>query len=127
MQWKFVGGIVSEGPEMTERRFGPRRSVDVKVFAHDGVELRKCTLRYIGLRGAFIKTDFLLSEGGDVELVIRLHREGKHLHCHFPAKVLRTKADGAALRFTALDQLAQQALVDLVYADDPQRGIEASY
>lgn len=118
---------MSEEPEITERRFGPRRAVDVKVFAHDGIALRKCTLRDIGLQGAFIETDFLLSEGGDVELVIRLHRAGKHLHCRFPAKVARTKAGGAALRFTVLDQLAQQALVDLVYTDDPQRGIEASY
>ena len=143
MQWEYVGGIVSEEPEITERRFGPRRAVDVKVFAHDGIALRKCTLRDIGLQGAFIETDFLLSEGGDVELVIRLHRAGKHLHCRFPAKVARTKAGGAparvgntrrwpaASRSTAacgvLKQLAQQALVDLVYTDDPQRGIEASY
>lgn len=118
---------MSEEPLTTERRFGPRRGVDVRVFAHDGVELRKCTLRDIGLQGAFIETDFLLPEGTDVELVVRLHREGRRLHCRFPAKVARTKADGAALRFTALDQLAQQVLVDLVYADNPQRGIEASY
>ena len=118
---------MGEKPEMTERRFGPRRGVGVKVFAHDGTELRKCTLRDIGLQGAFIETGFLLAEGADIELVVRLHREGKHLHCRFPAKVARTRADGAALRFTALDQLTQQVLVDLVYANDRQRGIEASY
>lgn len=118
---------MSEEPKTSERRFGPRRGVGVKVFAHDGVELRKCTLRDIGLQGAFIETDFLLPEGADVELVVRLYREGRHLHCRFQAKVARTKANGAAVRFTALDQLAQQVLVDLVYADDPYRGIEASY
>ncbi len=127
MQWRLGCGIVNEEPKTTERRFGPRRGLDVKVFAHDGVDLRKCTLRDIGLQGAFIQTDFLLSEGADVELVVRLHRDGKYLHCRFPAKVARTKTEGAALRFTALDQLAQQALVDLVYADDPQRAVEASY
>lgn len=118
---------MSEGPLTNERRFGPRRVVDVKVFAHDGIELRKCMLRDIGLQGAFIETNFPLPEGMAVELVVRVNREGKHLHCRFSGKVARTKADGAALRFDALDQLAQQVLVDLVYADNPQRGIEASY
>ena len=122
-----MANIESEGLSTKERRFGPRRAVDVKVFAHDGVELRKCTLRDIGLQGAFIETNFALPEDTAVELVLRVNREGKHLHCRFPAKVVRTKADGAALRFDALDQLAQQILVDLIYADDSQRGIEASY
>ncbi len=118
---------MSQEPSANERRFGPRRVVDVKIFAHDGVELRKCTLRDIGLQGAFIESNFPLSEGADVELVVRLHRDGKHLHCRFPAKVARAKPDGAALRFSALDQLTQQMLVDLIYAEDSQRRIEASY
>jgi len=52
----------------------------------------------IDLQGAFIETNNCpLAEGAEVELVIRLHREGKHVHCRFPAKVVRTKPDGAAL------------------------------
>ncbi len=66
-----MANIESEGPSAKERRFGPRRAVDVKVFAHDGVELRKCTLRDIGLQGAFIETNFPLPEDTAVELVVR--------------------------------------------------------
>lgn len=116
---------MSEEPLPTERRFGPRRVIDVKVFAHDGVELRKCTLRDIGLQGAFIEATFPLPEGLHVELVIPLQREGKHLHCRFPARVARTKPEGAALRFTALDPFAQQVVVDLVYVDEAQQEIKA--
>lgn len=118
---------MSEKPSPDERRFGPRRAIDVRIFAHDGVELRKCTLQDIGLQGAFIKTNFPLSEGADLELVVRIQREGKHVHCRFPARVVRTKPDGAALRFTGLDQHAQQVLVDLIYADEREQGIKASY
>ena len=119
---------MSDKPLPDERRFGPRREIDVKVFAHDGVDLRKCTLRDIGLQGAFIETkNFFLAEGSDVELVIRLLRDGKHVHCRLPAKVVRKKADGAALMFTQLDQHAQQALVDLVYADERHQGAKDSY
>ncbi len=118
---------MSEEPSPTERRFGPRRVIDVKVFANDGVELRKCTLRDISLQGAFIETNnFPLAEGAEVEVVIRLHRDGKHVHCRFPAKVVRMKPDGAALRFTELDPLAQQVLVELVYTNDPKQAIKAS-
>ena len=119
---------MSEEPSPTERRFGPRHVTDVKVFAHDGVELRKCTLRDIGLQGAFIETkNFPLAEGAKTELVIRLHREGKHVHCRFPAKVVRTESNGAALRFTELDSHAQQVLVELIYLIDPHQTSKASY
>ncbi|MFQ6024656.1 MAG: PilZ domain-containing protein [Acidiferrobacterales bacterium] len=119
---------MSEEPSLTERRFGPRRVTDVKTFAHDGVELRKCTLRDIGLQGAFVETkNFPLAEGAETELVIRLNREGKRVHCRFPATVVRTESDGAALRFTELDPHAQEVLVELVYANDAQQTSKASY
>ncbi len=109
---------MSEKPSPAERRFGPRRGTDIKVFAQDGVELRNCTLRDIGLQGAFIETkNFFLAEGADVELVVQFRREGKHLHCRLPAKVVRTAPNGAALQFAELDQHVQEVLVDLVYAD----------
>lgn len=100
-----------------ERRFGLRRGTDVKVFAHNGVELRKCRLRDISLQGAFIETkNFPLAEGTTVELVIRIRRDGKHLHCRFPARVRRAQPDGAALIFTEVDKHLRQVLTDIVYA-----------
>ncbi len=119
---------MSEEPSSTERRFGPRHVTDVKVLVHDGVELRKCTLRDIGLQGAFIEIkNFPLAEDADTELVARLRREGKHVHCRLPAKVVRTESDGAALRFTELDAHAQQVLVELIYLTDPHQKSKASY
>ncbi len=111
-----------------ERRFGPRRPTDVRVFAHDGVELRRCRLRDISLQGAFIETkDFPLAAGAEVELVIRIRRDGKNAHCRFPARVLRTQPEGAALVFTKLDQHLQQVLVDMVYAGADPEESQASY
>ena len=119
---------MSEESSPDERRFGPRHETNIKVFAHDGVELRRCTLRDIGLQGAFIETqNFPLGEGAETELVIRLHREGKHVHCRFPARVVRTTSDGAALCFAELNSDLQQALVDLIYLTDPDQASKASY
>ncbi len=105
-----------------ERRFGPRRGTDVKVFAHNGMELRKCRLCDISLQGAFIETNnFPLAEGANVELVIRIRRDGKHTHCRFPARVQRTQTNGAAVVFTELNPQLQQVLADIVHTGEGPR------
>ncbi len=59
---------MTDKPLPVERRLDARRITDVKVFAHNGVELKKCRLRDIGINGAFIETkDFPLAKGADVD------------------------------------------------------------
>ena len=50
------GGDMSNKTLPVERRLDLRRVTDVKVFANDGVQLRKCRLRDISVNGAFIET-----------------------------------------------------------------------
>jgi hypothetical protein len=119
---------VAGNPSSDERRFGPRRATNVKVFTHDGIELRRCRLRDISLRGAYIESkNCPLAAGQNVELVIRVRRDGQLTHCRFPARVLRTEPDGAALVFAELDPHLQAVLVDLVFGNESDQGSKASY
>ncbi len=112
----------------SDRRVDFRRETDVKVFAHDGVELKKCRLRDISVNGAYIETkDFPLAKGAAVELVLRIRREGKLTHCRLPAKVLRVDQDGAALMFSNLDEFLQQVVYDIVNVDKHHPRGDASY
>ena len=111
-----------------ERRLDPRRVTDVKVFAHDGVELRKCRLRDISLNGAFVETrDFPLAKGAEVELVLRIRREGRLTHCRLPAKVIRVTPEGAALAFIDLDEMLSKIVFDIVNVDESEDHSDASY
>ena len=111
-----------------DRRVDFRRETDVKVFAHDGVELKKCRLRDISINGAYIETkDFPLTKGTALELVLRIRREGKLTHCRLPAKVLRAEQDGAALVFSDLDESLQKVVYDIVNVDKHHSRGEASY
>jgi hypothetical protein len=115
-------------PLPVERRLDPRRLTDVKVFAHDGVELKKCRLRDISLNGAFIETkDFPLAKGTDVELVLRIRREGRLTHCRLPAKVIRVTPEGAALMFVDLDEMLSKVVFDIVNIDKGEQHSDASY
>ncbi|MDX1487736.1 MAG: PilZ domain-containing protein [Acidiferrobacterales bacterium] len=115
-------------PLPAERRLDPRRVTDVKVFAHDGVELRKCRLRDISVNGAFIETkDFPLAKKADVELVLRIRREGRLTHCRLPAKVLRITPEGVALTFVDLDEMLAKIVFDIVNADQSEPQSDASY
>lgn len=112
----------------SDRRVDFRRETDVKVFAHDGVELKKCRLRDISVNGAYIETkDFPLAKGVVVELVLRIRREGRLTHCRLPAKVLRAEKDGAALVFSDLDEFLQKVVYDIVNVDKRHPRGEASY
>ncbi|MDH3670353.1 MAG: PilZ domain-containing protein [Gammaproteobacteria bacterium] len=92
-------------PLRVERRAGARRVTDVKVFAYDGVDIRKCRLLDIGLDGAYIETEtFTLLKGTQVELVLKIRPGGKPRHCRLPAKVVRVEIGGAALKFDHLDK-----------------------
>ena len=92
-------------PLPTNRRLGPRRVTDVKVFASDGIEIKKCRLRDISLDGAFIETNkFALAKGSIVDLVLRIRRDGDTSACRVPAKVVRTERGGAALMFASLEE-----------------------
>jgi hypothetical protein len=124
----FFGGIVDIDSLPTDRRLDFRRETDVKVFAHDGVELKKCRLRDISVNGAYIETkDFPLEKGALVELVLRIRRDGKLTHCRLPAKVLRAEQDGAALTFSDLDEFLEKVVYDIVNVDKHHPRGEASY
>lgn len=119
---------MSNKPLSVERRLDLRRVTDVKVFAHDGVELRKCRLRDISINGAFIETkDFPLAKNADVELVLRIRREGRLTHCRLPAKVLRVTHEGAALGFADLDEMLAKIVFDIVNVDPSKPQADASY
>ncbi len=92
-------------PLRVERRSGARRATDVKVFAYDGVDPRKCKLLDIGLDGAFIETKtFALPKGTNMELVLNIRTQEKPIYCRLPAKVVRAEIGGAALKFGHLDE-----------------------
>ena len=105
-------------PLPTNRRLGPRRVTDVKVFASDGIEIKKCRLRDISLDGAFIETkNFALAKGSIVDLVLRIRRDGETSACRVPAKVVRTERSGAALMFASLEEDGYNVLLDIVNVD----------
>ncbi|MEE9560280.1 MAG: PilZ domain-containing protein [Acidiferrobacterales bacterium] len=105
-------------PLPTNRRLGPRRVTDVKVFASDGIEIKKCRLRDISLDGAFIETNkFALAKGSIVDLVLRIRRDGETSACRVPAKVVRTERGGAALMFASLEEDGYKILLDIVNVD----------
>jgi hypothetical protein len=88
---------------------------DVKVFAGDGVELAKCRLRDISVDGAFLETkNFALTEGTNVELVLKIRPGGKPRHCRLPAKVVRVDEDGAAVMFGSLDEELCNILLEIL-------------
>ena len=106
-------------PLSANRRLGPRRVTNVKVFvASDGSEIKKCRLRDISLDGAFIETkNFALAKGTKLDLVLRILREEKTTACPVPAEVVRVAKDGAALVFGRLDQQVYNILLDIVNTD----------
>ncbi len=110
---------MTDKPLTANRRLGPRRVTDVKVFvANDGSEIKKCRLRDISLDGAFIETkNFKLSKGTKLDLVLRILRDQKTTACPVPAEVVRVAKDGAALVFGRIDQRVYNILVDIVSAD----------
>lgn len=115
-------------PLPADRRVDFRRETDVKVFAHDGVELKKCRLRDISLNGAYIETkNFPLAKGAVVELVLRIRRDERLTHCRLPAKVIRAEQDGAALMFTDLDEFLKQIVSDIVNADQQHPRRQPTY
>ena len=86
----------------------------MKVFAYDGTEIKSCTLKDISLDGAYIKTDsFTLPSGTNLEIVIKIRREGKPGHCRLPAQVIRVEKDGMAVMFGELDEERSNILLDL--------------
>jgi hypothetical protein len=88
---------------------------NVKVFAYDGVEIRKCTLKDISLDGAYIKTkNFALPNGTNLEIVLKIRRGGKPRHCRLPAKVVRADRNGVAVIFGDLDDKLSNILLDIV-------------
>ena len=102
-------------PLRVERRAGVRRVTDVKVFTHDGVEIRKCRLFDISLDGAFIETKtFALAKGTNIEIVLKIRIRGKHTFCRLPAKVVRAEIGGAALKFGHLDEEVRTILRRIV-------------
>ena len=110
---------MTDKPLSANRRLGPRRVTDVKVFvANDGGEIKKCRLRDISLDGAFIETkNFTLTKGTKLDLVLRITREKKTTACPVPAEVVRVAKDGAALAFGRLDQRVYNVLLDIVNKD----------
>lgn len=102
-------------PLRVERRSGTRRVTDVKVFAYDGVDIRKCRLLDIGLDGALIETEtFDLPKGTPVELVLKIRIKGKPTQCRLPAKVVRVEIGAAALKFGHVDEQLYNILVGIV-------------
>ena len=107
--------VSTSEPFPADRRLAQRRVTDVKVFAGDGVELAKCRLRDISVDGAFLETkNFALTEGTNVELVLKIRSGGKPTHCRLPAEVIRVEDDGAALMFGNLDEQLYNVLLDIV-------------
>ncbi len=102
-------------PSSASRRISARRVTDVKVFAYDGVAIRKCTLKDISLDGAYIKTkNFALPNDTNLEVVLKIRREGKPRHCRLPAKVVRADRNGVAVMFGDLDEELCNILLDIV-------------
>ncbi len=102
-------------PLSASRRLAQRRVTDVKVFAGDGSEIKKCRLRDISLDGAFIETEnFALAKGTDMEIVLKIRRGGKPALCCLPAKVVRAERGGAAVVFGDLDEHAYYILLGIV-------------
>lgn len=106
---------MTEKPLQANRRLAARRVTDVKVFASDGSEIKKCRLRDISLDGAYIETkNFALTKGTKLDLVLRILRKGQTAACPLPAEVVRAEKGGAALIFTNLDKDANSILADIV-------------
>lgn len=106
---------MTKKPSQANHRLAERRVTDVKVFASDGSEIKKCRLRDISLNGAYIETkNFPLTEGTKLDLVLRILRKGKTTACPLPAKVIRTEKGGAAFMFTNLDKEICNILADIV-------------
>ena len=102
-------------PLSANRRLAQRRVADVKVFASDGREIKKCRLRDISVGGAYIKTkNFALPNGTNLEVVLKIRRGGKPRHCRLPAKVVRADRDGVAVMFGDLDEKLCNILLDIV-------------
>jgi hypothetical protein len=95
---------------------------DAKVFASDGREIKKCRLRDISVGGAFLETkNFALPNGTNLEVVLKIRREGKPRHCRLPAKVIRVEENGAAVMFGDLDEELCNILLDIVYPKSDAR------
>ncbi len=111
-----VRGVVwTNEPLSANRRLAQRRVTNVKVFASDGSEIKKCRLRDISVDGAFLETKNLaLAEGTKLDLVLRIRREGKTVACPLPAKVVRVEEDGAALMFGDVDEELCNILLEIV-------------
>ncbi len=102
-------------PSSANRRISHRRVTSVKVFAYDGVEIRRCTLQDISLDGAYIKTkNSALPNGTNLEVVLKIRRAGKPRHCRLPAQVVRVESDGVAVMFGELDEELCSILLDIV-------------
>ena len=104
----------------TNRRLGPRRVTDVEVFVtSEGNEIRRCRLRDISIDGAFIETtNFALTEGTKLDLVLRILRKEKAEARPVPAEVIRVSEGGAALIFGRVDQRLYNMLADIVSGTD---------
>jgi hypothetical protein len=112
---RLYGGDLTTKPLPAGRRLSPRRLTDVKVFLHDGVQLTKCRLRDISLDGAYVEIQNpALTEDADVELVLKIRRDGKPTHCRLPAKIARADKIGVALMFNELDAQTERVLSDVV-------------
>ncbi len=102
-------------PRRVDRRLGLRRVANVKVFARDSMEIKKCRLRDIGFDGAFIETkNFALAKGTHMDLVLRIRRDGETSACRVPAKIVRTERGGAALMFADLEEQTYNILLGIV-------------
>lgn len=104
----------------TNRRLGARRVADVEVFVtSEGNEIRRCRLRDISMDGAFIETtNFALTKGTKLDLVLRILRKEETEACPVPAEVIRVTEDGAALIFGRVDQRLYDVLFDIVTGAD---------
>ncbi len=102
-------------PSSASRRISARRVTNVKVFAYDGVEIKRCTLQDISLDGAYIKSKNLaLPNDTNLEIVLKIRRAGKPRHCRLAAKVVRVEKDGVAVMFGDLDEELCNILLDIV-------------
>jgi hypothetical protein len=93
---------------------------DVEVFvASGGREIKRCRLRDISIDGAFIETtNFALTEGTKLDLVLRILRKEKTEACPVPAEVIRVTEDGAALVFGRVNRFLYDVLFDIVSGAD---------
>ncbi len=102
-------------PLRVDCRLAQRHVTDVKVFAYDGSDIKPCRLRDISPDGAFLEAkNFALAEGTQLDLVLRICRDGKTIACPLPAKVVRVEVGGAALKFGHLDEQADNTLLKIV-------------